>query len=295
MRIGIVDIGSNTARLLVAERDRGRVRAVREERAVLALGDEVERYGRISAVKLAETGKRANTYARIARALGCTEVAVIVTAPGRQSANASELVEALERATGLAARVLSEEEEGTLAFVGAVAQARRATGRVAVCDVGGGSTEVAVGGPASGPDFVRSLDIGSLRLTSRWLATDPPRRKAIAKARAEVAERLDAIEVPAVEAALVTGGAARALRRVTGGRILAERELETAAKRVAQCTAGELASAYGLDPMRARTLLGGTLILAEAQRRLGVPLEVARGGLREGAAVMLLGATAAAA
>jgi exopolyphosphatase/guanosine-5'-triphosphate,3'-diphosphate pyrophosphatase len=294
MRIGVVDIGSNTARLLDAERDGSRVRTLREERALLALGDEVERLGSISDVKIAETAKHARAYARIARSLGCEEIDVIVTAPGRQSLNARVLLRALERSTGVPVRVLSAEEEGALAFEGAVARARDLSGRVAVCDVGGGSTEIVVGTGATGPELVRSLDIGSLRLTRRWLPGDPPGRRALRAAGAEVAERFDGADLPRVDSALATGGTARALRRVTGSRVLGESELAGAVKRLAKRPAGTHAELHGLDPLRAATLLGGALIVAEAQRRLGVSFEVARGGLREGAVVMRIADSVAA-
>jgi exopolyphosphatase/guanosine-5'-triphosphate,3'-diphosphate pyrophosphatase len=294
VRVGIIDIGSNTARLLVAVFAGQSVQAIHEERALLALGDQVERHGMLSELKIAETAKRARAYARIARTLGCATVEVIVTAPGRQAANGAELIRALERATGLPVRVLSPEEEGALAFEGAVAQAGALPDMIGVCDVGGGSTEVVVGRPGEGPDVLHSLDIGSLRLTRRRLDGDPPGKKAVGRARAEISERFDGITVPTVDTALATGGSARALRRVTGSRVLDEEQIASAVKAIGRRTTGWLAAEHGLDPVRARTLLAGTLILAEAQRRLGVPFEVARGGLREGAASSLLASLAAA-
>jgi exopolyphosphatase/guanosine-5'-triphosphate,3'-diphosphate pyrophosphatase len=287
MRVGIIDIGSNTARLLVAAQGAPSVRAIHEERVLLALGDEIERFGRLSDLKLAETAERARRYAATARELGCAAIEVIVTAPGRQAGNGGKLLRALERSTGAAARVLSAEEEGRLAFEGAVAQAGPLPERVAVCDVGGGSTEVAVGSPSQGPASCRSVDIGSLRLSRRFLDADPPGKRRLAAARGEVERRFDGLELPSASAALATGGSARSLRKLVG-RTLAEEELALAIKRIRKRTAAELASALDLDPIRARTLLAGALILAEVQRRLGVPLEVARGGLREGAATALL-------
>jgi exopolyphosphatase/guanosine-5'-triphosphate,3'-diphosphate pyrophosphatase len=295
VRVGIVDIGSNTARLLVAApAGAAGVEAVHEERALLGLGEEIERFGRISELKLAETAERARAYARIARQLGCARVEVIVTAPGRQSGNAGALVRSLERATGNAVRVLDAEEEGRLAFAGAVAQVRGLPAQVAVCDVGGGSTELVVGSSSGLPERVDSLDLGSLRLTSRLLHGDPPGKKAAARARRHVAEHFERLAAPGVRAALATGGTARSLRRLAGTRSLDETALERAIRTAVRSGSAELASEHGLDPVRARTLLGGALILAEAQRRLGVPLEVARGGLREGAAAALLAERSAA-
>ncbi len=294
MRVAVIDVGSNTARLLVARSTLGAMIPVHEERALLSLGDEIERFGRISDLKLVETAERVSGYARRARELGSRSISVIVTAPGRQSANAPALVGALARATGIAPRVLSADEEGRLAFEGAMLQTRALPEHVAVCDVGGGSTEIVVGTQSAGPRSCRSLDVGSLRLARRLLDDDPPGRKAVARARRDVERNFDELETPHVQAALATGGSARSLRRLTGTRVLGAAELEAAARTVRTRTSAEIAREYGLDPVRARTLLAGTLILAEAQRRLGVPLEVARGGLREGAAAELF-ATALAA
>jgi exopolyphosphatase/guanosine-5'-triphosphate,3'-diphosphate pyrophosphatase len=294
VRVGIIDIGSNTARLLVADPAGRAIEAVREERAVLALGEQVERDGRISDLKLAETAERARAYARLARKLGCASIDVFVTAPGRQSANSAELVHVLERATRLPVRVLSPEEEGRLAYAGALAQGQVLRGPVAVCDVGGGSTEVVVGGTAGEPRICRSLELGSLRLTRRVLAGDPPGKKAIAAAKREVEGRLENLELPPARVALATGGSARSLRKLVGSRTLGREELAFALKRASKRGSDELATNLGLDPVRAETLLAGALILAGVQERLGLPLEVARGGLREGAAHALLTEQAAA-
>jgi exopolyphosphatase/guanosine-5'-triphosphate,3'-diphosphate pyrophosphatase len=294
LRVAIVDIGSNTARLLVAARTGASLQSLREERELLALGEEVEQRGYISELKLAETAACVRRYAHIARLLGCATVEVIVTAPGRQSRNAQELVRALETAAGSSVRVLSPQEEGGLAYAGALADARVRRGRVAVCDVGGGSTEVVAGRVAGGPSFCHSLDIGSLRLTRRFLEEDPPGKKAVAAARAEIAEHLGALDPPRVREALATGGSARSLRKLVGGRTLGEEQLALAVKRATKRPSRALAGELGLDQVRARTLLAGALILSAVQQRLGVPFEVARAGLREGAALALLAEEAAA-
>ena len=94
------------------------------------------------------------------------------------------------------ARVVSPEEEGRLAYEGAVAAFPDLPATVAVCDVGGGSTEIAVGTPDAGPAWLVSLDIGSLRLAHRFLEADPPGKKALAAAHADVAETLEGITPP---------------------------------------------------------------------------------------------------
>jgi exopolyphosphatase/guanosine-5'-triphosphate,3'-diphosphate pyrophosphatase len=210
-----------------------------------------------------------------------------VTSTVRQTCKTGTLIRALERATGSPERVLTPEEEGRLAFSGAVSQSGSLPETVAVCDVGGGSTEIVAGTRSAGPALCHSLDVGSLRLTRRLLNGDPPRKKAVAAATREVAAHFEDLEVPPVETALATGGSARSLRKLAG-RKLGEQELARAVKTIAREPASRLARDLALDPLRAGTLLAGAIILAETQRRLGVPLEVARGGLREGAAAALL-------
>ena len=288
VRVAVVDVGSNTLRLLVAKASSGgRLATLTEERSQLGLGEEIEIRGCISRRKLRAVTKTARFQLTRARKLDCHRVHVLITSPGRQSANAHELLAALHEAGAPTVRVLSAEEEAHLAWVGAVSGATDLPDAIAVCDVGGGSTQIAVGTRAGGPNWARSYDVGSLRLTRRLLCDDPPPAAAIAAARVEASRHLSTVVAPAPSVALATGGTARALRRVVGPS-LDQLALETAVLTLAGRTRRAIAKEYRLDPHRARTLLAGTLLLTEAQRRLGVPLRVASGGVREGAAVALL-------
>lgn len=288
MRVAAVDVGSNTVRLLVAERDGRGLEPLREEKAVLLLGEEVERHGRIRARKLEEVSECVAGYGRVARELGAARIEVIVTAPGRQSANAEEVVHRLALAAGAPARVVSADEEGRLAYLGAVASCDKDLPEtVAVCDVGGGSTEIVVGTVRGGPAWLRSVDLGCVRLTERFLPDDPPGKSAVARAAEEAERQLDGIVPPMPQAALAAGGTARALRKLVGPELGPE-ELATAARRAAKRSSRELSKEYGVDRSRARTLAAGAVLLAAVQRRLSVPLVVARTGLREGAVLELL-------
>lgn len=296
MRVGIVDVGANTLRLLVAAPcEDGRVEAVREERRQLGLGEEIERNEQtIGAEKLREAAAVARDYVRRARRVRCDRIEILITSPGRQAVNGDELVAALEDATGIGARILGREEEGVLAWRGAVSCADDLPESVAVCDVGGGSTQLAVGTLSGGPAWTRSLDIGSLRLARRVFESDPPRKSELARARDEVRSALAGLAPPLPLTALATGGTARSLRRVVGTSLGAP-ELEAALRKLAKRTFDEVADDFGVDGDRACTFLAGTTILAGVQRLLGAPLAVAQGGLREGAALVLLEEAAAAA
>jgi len=285
--VAIVDIGSNTARLLVASvSGRGAVTQLARDRHYLRLGDDVHALGRIGPEKLEQTRQVATAFAKRARREGVERLETIVTAPGRQAANGPELIRILREATQAPVVQLSGEDEGRLAWEGAVAGLDDPPDVVAVVDLGGGSFELAIGTPTLGPAWVRSLDAGALRITRTYLGGDPPEPARVANARKELRRLLADFDPPRPDLALVVGGTARAIGRVVGKRYGAER-LEELAAQLASAPAKTVTAPHGITSERAHTLLGGTLVLAEIARRLETELEVARGGLREGAALAL--------
>jgi exopolyphosphatase/guanosine-5'-triphosphate,3'-diphosphate pyrophosphatase len=293
VRVGIVDVGANTLRLLVAARDHGRLVALREQRVQLGLGEEIERSGEISDEKLTEAQTIARAHVRRAHKLGCDRIDVLVTSPGRQASNGTELVRRISESTGAATRILRPEEEGELAWYGVLAGLGDPSDTVAVCDVGGGSTQVVVGTVPGGPAWARSVDLGSLRLTRRSLGTAPPTDGDLEAARREVESAFSELAPPLAGSAYATGGTARALRKVAGSNLDAD-VLSVAARALARRSRRSIVRTYAVDPARARTVLAGTLILGEVQRRLGLALEIGRGGIREGAALLALEDLAAA-
>ena len=294
MRVGVIDVGANTMRLLVAAPEGSEVTTVHRERVELGLGEFVEQGGAIPRDRLQATARAARDQAASARRLGCALIEIVVTSPGRQAENADELIALLERVRGTSARVLTAEEEASFAYRAVVASAEDSAPSVAVCDVGGGSTQLAVGSCAEEPSWVRSLDVGSLRLTRRAFEDDPPTDEAIDLARREIRLLFGGLTPPLPHAAYATGGSARALGKLVGPH-LGRTELTEALEIVAECPSRKLAKEFDLSPARAHTLAAGTLLLASAQELLGVPLEVARAGLREGVALSLLAEAACAA
>jgi len=281
MRVAAIDVGSNTVRLLVASLEDGSLTPVQQERTAVGLAREIERSGRIPAEKIARAAQVAGRYARDAAKLGAARIEVLVTAPARQSRNGSELVEAITAATRLPVRPLSAEEEGRLAFAGVLSTFPVAPASIAVVDVGGGSTQL-VFGTAAGPVWFRTLDIGSLRLAQRHLLHDPPRKEELDELKTTIERAFEGHASPLPRCAVATGGTARSLRRVVG-RTLGAKQLAKAEALLSRAPAHELAERFGFPLWRAKTVLPGVLVLAEAQRRLGMPLVVARAGLREGA------------
>jgi exopolyphosphatase/guanosine-5'-triphosphate,3'-diphosphate pyrophosphatase len=276
--VGVVDVGSNTVRLLVTRGGR----TILTEREMLHLGADVEQRGEISSEKLALVAELVGRYAGEARDAGAVALEVLIASPGRQARNGESLRQLLAAASGAPTRILTAAEEGRLAFVGGVAAASPPARRpIAVVDVGGGSAQVVVGTRRDGPRWSRSIDIGAQRLTSRLLGADPPGRAAVWKARLEVERYLAHVAPPPAHVGFAVGGSARGVKRIVGGR-LGEDELEDALALLAVTPAAEVSKRYAMKLERAQTLAAGCAILAGLQRTLGTPLKVVRAGLREG-------------
>jgi exopolyphosphatase / guanosine-5'-triphosphate,3'-diphosphate pyrophosphatase len=290
MPVGVVDVGSNTVRLVVTRAGR----TLLSKREMLRLGADVERTGAISEERLARAAAVVAGFADDARACGADPIEVLITSPGRQAANGDLLLDSLQAAAGAPARVLSAVEEGRLAFVGALNTVMPPAGRtVAVVDVGGGSAQIVVGTRRDGARWARSIDIGSQRLTSRMLSGDPPGEQAMAEARLEIRGYLDGLEPPSPRTVYAVGGSARSLKRMAEAPLDAE-ELERLLHVLARTPAAEIGAQHDIGPDRARTLAAGCVMLTEIQRLLDAPLKVSRGGLREGALLELERARAAA-
>ena len=143
-------------------------------------------------------------------------MAIAVTSPGRQASNAAQLISRLEHEASHAVAVLSGEEEARLAWDGALSRFGSSEGSLLVCDVGGGSTELAFGLPGNGPHWHRSIDIGSLRLASRMLVNGGRGKKQSAAAHAEVERLFEGLLLPLPVRAIAVGGSARAIGKIAG-------------------------------------------------------------------------------
>ncbi|HYB31361.1 MAG TPA: hypothetical protein VEF89_32530 [Solirubrobacteraceae bacterium] len=282
MRRACIDIGSNTTRLLVADCDDEGLVEVHQERSFTHVRRGLTADEEIGAGKIAEVAAVVAAQLETARALGATEVRGVATAAVRQAANRDALLAAVRTACGLEISVLSAEEEARLAFRGAAQTlAFVPAGPLGVVDVGGGSCELVVGTAPDQVTWFASFELGSGQLVDDCLPSDPPSADELARARARVSEVLDGVQPPPAARVVAVGGSATSLRRIAGplldagvfARVLALLSAEPAAV---------LAGHFGLDADRVRLLPAGLLILEVAAQRFGAPLEVGRGGLREG-------------
>ena len=283
-----VDIGSNTTRLLVADVEDGAMRELAAVREFTLLGSAAEADGTIPHLKVVETAEAVAAQVDTARRLGARLINVVGTAVIRAAPNASELAGEVERMTGFPLNVLSEEAEAELSFLGAttMSEIEPGGGPVAVADVGGGSSELAVGSPGQRPDWWHSMAIGSAALARRCITSDPPTAEEVASCRDRAAEVVRALDPPEVGTALAVGGSATSLRLLAGPR-LDDRALERALHLLAHARCADVARDHEIDIRRVKLLPAGIAILAAIAGLLGVPLQVARGGLREGVVLRL--------
>jgi exopolyphosphatase / guanosine-5'-triphosphate,3'-diphosphate pyrophosphatase len=283
-----IDIGSNTTRLLVADAGNGRLRELVAQRAFTRIGKSLESGGAIPPEKIAETAEVVRTQTSVAREVGAEHIVAVATAAIRTAGNRDELVRAVEHAGGIELSVLSGEEEARLSFVGATRTLLEAPdGTVAVIDVGGGSSEIAVGEPDGKMAWSASFRIGSGFLADSYLRGDPPSVDELEKVRRHVAGTFEGLEPPPAQEAVAVGGTATSLRRLLGAE-LSHETLERGIRVLCTTPIAEVAARFELDPERVRLLPAGILVLEAISDLLALPLRIARGGLREGVLLELV-------
>ena len=212
MKVAVVDLGTNTCRLFLAEvREDGHVITVQRQTTVVRLGQGVDVNRRLQPQAIRRTRACLQEYAPRLEAFGPARRLLVATSVLRDALDGPAFLATAERDFGLPFRVLAGEEEAALAFRGGTAElGDRRAGPLVLIDIGGGSTEFAVGEPGRAPTYVCSLDVGAVRLTERFIRHDPPTPVEIGDLGAFVAEAI-ARGVPAT-----VRGAARAAVGVAG-------------------------------------------------------------------------------
>jgi len=293
-RYAVIDVGTNTVRLLVAEGVNGRVEFVHSGKQMVRLGRELAHGGAIGPKKIQEVARVVAGFAEDATLHGARELRAIATSAAREAQNGAELAEAVQAACGVPLEIVDGDEEARLAFTGALsALDDPLDGEVGVVDVGGGSTEIVVGTAAGGITWARSFRLGSGRLADQFFDHDPPRPAEVARARRLIDETLpEPGEIPPPSHAVAIAGSATNLRRLVGPLLDAE-TLERALRIMEDRPSYLVARQFSIDPERARILPGGALVLHAACLRLGQPLWACRGGIREGAMLDMLAAPSA--
>jgi exopolyphosphatase/guanosine-5'-triphosphate,3'-diphosphate pyrophosphatase len=287
-----IDCGTNSTRLLIAYP--GGVTVERLNR-ITRLGAGVDRTGRLAADAVRRTVTVLEEYRRAMDHHGVAQVRMTATSAARDADNRAEFFSAAEEVIGIQPELLSGEEEGRLSFVGATSELDPRSGPWLVVDIGGGSTEL-VAGPAAGasraptpdpgpPLAVRSLDVGCVRLTERFLASDPPTAPELQAARrfvtTQVAEAVEQ-EPRLAEGHTLVGlaGTVACLAATDQGieeydrdrvhhYVLTLDRVGQMLRRLAGLTSAERRPVPGVEPARADVIVGGSIVLDEIMRHFG--------------------------
>jgi exopolyphosphatase / guanosine-5'-triphosphate,3'-diphosphate pyrophosphatase len=297
MRLGVLDVGSNTVHFLVVDAHQGgRPLPVFSHKAELHLGDHLEG-DRLAASVTRQLRAFVDEALQIAEDKGVEEMLAFATSAVRDAANADEVLAAVRKGTGVEIRVLPGEEEARLTFLACRRWFGWSSGRVLMLDIGGGSLEIAAGLDEE-PDVAISLPLGAARLTRDWLTGDPPKPEQVRQlrkhVRAEIARRaVDVAKAGMPDRAVATSKTFRQLARISGAapsaegvyvrRTVTHEDVTDLAKRLAAMTADQRAELPGVSLVRAPQLAAGALVADAAMDLLGLTeLEICPWALREG-------------
>ena len=299
--VAVVDIGTNSTRLLVAEVAGGRVAELERRTEVTGLGEGVDASGRLAQTAMERVYTALAAYREAIDRHGSPPTVTLATSAVRDSQNSEAFRAEIRERFGLEVGTISGEEESRLTFAGATSGRRPAEGPVLVLDIGGGSTELVIGRPRSEPGFLVSTPTGSVRQTERHLTEDPPPQEQLADLALEVQLIIEDAVPQAlreeVAAGIAVAGTPTSLAavdqeldpydpdRVHGYRL----ELGACEQMLALLAGMPLErrrAVTGLHPDRAPTIVAGAVILIEAMRAFGLDsIEVSEADLLHGAAL----------
>jgi exopolyphosphatase / guanosine-5'-triphosphate,3'-diphosphate pyrophosphatase len=297
-RVAAVDLGTNSTRLLVADVHDGRVDEVERRLTITRLGEGVDTRRRLLPLPIARVRNCLADFRRVIEAHGADRTLAVATSAVRDAENGEAFLGEIEWSYGFQTRLLSGEDEAAFTFRG-VTGGRSLEAGTLIVDVGGGSTELIAGGP-SGMSFQTSLDLGCVRLTERFLPSDPPTgdelERCAGAVRSLLAERVPDELQATVRAAVGVAGTVTTLAALDLGLVEYDRERVHGHRVSAQSVESQLAGLAalplavrrrvpGLQPERAPVIVAGIVIVREVLRYFGVPaLEASEHDLLHGAA-----------
>jgi exopolyphosphatase/guanosine-5'-triphosphate,3'-diphosphate pyrophosphatase len=304
MRTAVVDIGSNTTRLYIADVEDGRITQELERHSnVTRLGAGVDKDGRLSDDAMQRVYDTLDGYKELIDKHDVRRGVAVLTSATRDAANGAEFAATVRDRYGLDPHVLKGEEEAQLSFLGATSDRDPdSTTPTLVIDIGGGSTELIIGRARTAEFFV-STQAGVVRQTERHIDSDPPTPDELEAVAEDVRAIIEA-GVPedrrrAVQHAIAVAGTATSLAAIAQdldpydpekvhGYLLDTAERDELRDRLASMTLEERRHVNGLDPARAPTIVAGVVILTEVMRLFGLErIEVSEHDILRGAALGL--------
>nr|WP_234039187.1 Ppx/GppA phosphatase family protein [Corynebacterium pygosceleis] len=293
-----MDVGSNTVHLVVVDaRAGGRPTAMSDWKTTMRLVEFLDADGAINDKGIKRLVKGVTEASELTRQLNCEDILPFATSAIRSATNGQDVIDTVERETGVRLEVLSGEDEARLTFLAVRRWYGWSTGRIVNLDIGGGSLELSTGTDEV-PDAAFSLDLGAGRLTHQWFDTDPPQRKTINVLRdyidAELVEPAKMMKrCGRAELAVGTSKTFRTLARLTGAapssagprvkRTLTAPGLRQLIAFISRMTAADRAELEGVSSDRSHQIVAGALVAEAAMRGLGLEqLEICPWALREG-------------
>ncbi len=298
MRLGVLDVGSNTVHLLVVDAHRGgHPLPTHSVKTVLRLAEHVDHGGKLSKVGANALVSAVSAARQSAADLDCDDLLAFATSAVREARNSSAVLDRVRDESGVDLQVLSGQDEAGLTFLAVRRWFGWSAGRILVVDIGGGSLELACGMDEV-PEVAISLPLGAGRLTRGHFSADPPERSEVEALRshvggqlAEVAQDLLAAGPP--DRAVATSKTLRSLARLTGAapskegmrvpRYLGHPGLRQVIGFISRIAAADLAELEGVSAARSHQLLAGAVVAEAAMEALSVEsLEICPWALREG-------------
>jgi exopolyphosphatase/guanosine-5'-triphosphate,3'-diphosphate pyrophosphatase len=287
MSVAVIDIGTNTTRLLVAEVEDGEVVELERRTVITSLGQGVDDSGRLAQEAMDRVAEAIAVYREVIDRLGAGRLVALATSAMRDAENGPAFRDYLKERFGIEAHTISGDEEARLTFLGATSS-RNDDHETLVIDIGGGSTEYVVGRPGRDPEFHTSTQMGSVRHTERFLHSDPPKHEELEELADDVCSKVPDVSV---EQGIAVAGTATSLAAIDGAEEVHGYRMSLATcERIVAMLAGmpleERRRVKGLHPDRAPTIVAGAVILTESIRALALSeVEVSVADILHGAAL----------
>ncbi|MFD9699355.1 Ppx/GppA phosphatase family protein [Lentzea sp. NPDC059081] len=298
MRLGVLDVGSNTVHLLVVDAHRGaHPIPTTSEKTILRLAEQLDDKGQLSKTGADQLVRAVAGAKASAKRSGCEDLMAFATSAVREAGNSAEVLDRVRTETGVDLKVLSGEDEAKYTFLAVRRWYGWSAGKLLSLDIGGGSLELAIGRDEN-PDLAFSVPLGAGRLTRTRFKKDPPRRSEVretadwlADQLAPVARKLKRAGEP--DRVVATSKTFRTLARLTGAapssagprarRVLTDAGLRQLIAFISRMSAGDLAELEGVSTSRAHQLVAGALVAEATMRALSLTqLEICPWALREG-------------
>ena len=298
MRLGVLDVGSNTVHLLVVDARRGgHPTPMSSTKAALRLAESIDDSGRLTRRGADKLMSTIDEFAKIAASSGCVELMAFATSAVRDAKNSEDVLARVLAETGVTLQVLSGADESRLTFLAVRRWYGWSAGRIINIDIGGGSLELS-NGVDEAPEVALSLPLGAGRLTREWLPDDPPGRRRVAMLRdwldTEMAEAATTVlKAGAPELAVATSKTFRSLARLTGAapsaagprvkRTLTANGLRQLIAFISRMTTADRAELEGVSAERAPQIVAGALVAEASMRALSLEsVDICPWALREG-------------